>query len=116
MKDFKLENGDTCIKNNDIVFVSGDDLLRQKIEQILGTNKKEWSFDEEEGIPFAELLTKQLDEDRVEDAIQSTLLQVDESLELDELEIETKERTAKINFTVKKRNGETLEVSKDVDR
>lgn len=116
MKEFKLENGDICIKNNDIVLISDDNLLRQKIEQVLGTNLGEWSFDEEEGIPFSELITKQLDEDRVEDAIQSTLIQVDESLELDELTIEIEKRTAKIHFTVKKNNGEILEVNTNVDR
>lgn len=116
MKDFKLEQGDIVIQKKDISFVTGDDLLRQKIEQVLGTNTGEWEFDEEEGIPFSELLTKELDEDRIEDAVRSALLQVDESLELEELEIKKVERTAYIQFTVKKENGTTLEVTKNVDR
>lgn len=115
MKDFQLEQGDIVIKNKDIMLISEDDLLRQKIEQVLGTNKGEWEFDEEEGIPFSELLTKQLDEDRVEDAIRSALLQVDETLELEALEIKKEERTAYIQFVVKKENGTMLEVVKDVD-
>lgn len=58
---------------------------------------------------------KHTDEDRIEDAVRSVLLQVEETLELESLELIREGRTAKIYFTVRKNNGEQIEVTKDVD-
>lgn len=115
MRDFYFLQGDLVLQEGDLVLIEGDALLRQQIEQVLGTNLGEWEFDENEGIPFSELLTREWEEDRVADAIRSALLQVDESLELGEMEIRREGRTAGIYFTVKKQDGEQLEMRKDVD-
>lgn len=38
MKDLKLTNGDITIPNHDIALVTENELLIQKITQVLGTN------------------------------------------------------------------------------
>lgn len=59
MKGFALdENGDLLIINNEIVMIHGTDLLRQKVETVLNTNKGEWSLNVEEGINFSNILGK----------------------------------------------------------
>ena len=59
MKGFKLDsNGDVVIKENQIVMVGEKELLRQSIQQVLGTNKGEWSLNKEEGVNFYNILGK----------------------------------------------------------
>lgn len=59
MKGFKLtSSGDVEIKNNQIQMIEGSELLRQKVECVLGTNKGEWFLNPDEGINFRNILGK----------------------------------------------------------
>lgn len=58
MKGFKLKDGDIEIVENKISMVSGNDLLRQTTETVLGTNKGEWVLNPDEGIKFSTILGK----------------------------------------------------------
>lgn len=59
MKGFLLDsNGDVVIKSGKIQMTEGDDLVRQTIRTVLGTNKGEWVFDQNEGINFKNILGK----------------------------------------------------------
>lgn len=59
MKCFALDDkGDLLIKNNEIVMINGNELLKQNIEMVLSTNKGEWSLNIDEGINFANILGK----------------------------------------------------------
>lgn len=59
IKGFKLtNNGDISVSNNQIDMVEGNELLRQKVRQVLGTNKGEWFADVDEGINFRNILGK----------------------------------------------------------
>lgn len=118
MKDLLLSNGDLVLQSGDLALAEGDIQLCQKVRQVMGTNQGEWELDEDEGIPFRELLGKKLDEDRAEDAVRSALSQVDETLELNDLTLDVSGengRKAIISFTFRKEDGTALEVIKDVD-
>ena len=53
MKGFKLDNnGDVIIQNRKIEMTDGNDLIRQTVQTVLGTNKGEWDFNPDEGITF----------------------------------------------------------------
>lgn len=59
MKGFKLNSkGDVEITNNQIAMVEGNELLRQNVQSVLGTNKGEWIFNPDEGIDFRNILGK----------------------------------------------------------
>lgn len=59
MKGFALdESGDVKIMNNDISMVSDNELLIQKIRQVLRTNQGEWWLQPKEGAPVQKILKK----------------------------------------------------------
>lgn len=106
MKNFKLdENGDVIIKNNDIDITSDNDLLLQTIKTILGTNKREWFLNLNEGINFKNILKKNPEKDIIRDEILSGLLQVDSSFYLTEFMYEIDDRKLLVKFTAKKADG-----------
>lgn len=106
MKNFKLdENGDVIIKNNDIAMISDNDLLLQTIKTILGTNKREWFLNLNEGINFGNILKKNPEKDIIRDEILSGLLQVDSSFYLTEFVYEIDDRNLTVKFTAKKADG-----------
>jgi hypothetical protein len=51
-------NGDIVIKNNKIQMIEGDEVTKQKIETVLGTNKGEWVLNPDEGINFRNITGK----------------------------------------------------------
>lgn len=83
MKDFLLdEHGDVVFKRQDIVWVSSTELLIQKIQQVLRTNKGEWWLDEEEGIPVRELVKKNPNPEKIRDYIRKAIGQIDPNIRL----------------------------------
>lgn len=58
MKGFKLNSGDVEITNKRIVMVEGAELTRQNVQQVLSTNKGEWTLNADEGINFKNILGK----------------------------------------------------------
>ena len=99
MKSFALdETGDILIFNNQIQMVDGKDLLRQKVWEVISTNKGEWFFDWEQGIEFDNILGKGTTEDAVMNEIIDGLQQVDENLSIADFSMEIEGRTAHIKF------------------
>lgn len=106
MKNFRLdENGDVVIKNNDIAMTSDDDLLLQTIKTILGTNKREWFLNLNEGINFGNILKKNPEQDIVRDEVLSGLIQVDSSFYLTDFQYKVDGRKLTVDFTAKKADG-----------
>lgn len=101
MKTFKLDqNGDAVIRNNQIELVEGIELVLQTIKQVLHTNLGEWFNDEDEGIDYHVILTKNPNYDLIQDTINTAVQQVAESLNV---ELETDNFTFEIqgrNLTV----------------
>ena len=78
MKGFAIdENGDIVIENNDIQLINGDDLIRQNVEKLIGTNKGEWFLNKNEGINFKTILKKNPNMDIVRNEILTALQSID---------------------------------------
>lgn len=110
MKSFSTYNGDVVVGKT-IEMVDGSELLRQKVERVIGTNLGEWSYDEEEGIDFRVVLVKNPDEAEIRATIESALIRIDETFAITEFSLAMKGRVAAISFRAV--NGDGLEVGGD---
>lgn len=111
MKGFALDSsGDIVIENNEISLVFGDSLLQQKVRSVLGTNHEEWFLDWDEGVDFDNLLGKGVNEELIRYEIEKGLAQVDSSFSISEfsVEIDTRNRTAKVSFKAQTSDGEEV--------
>lgn len=115
MKTFKLDiNGDVVITDNKIELVEGIELIVQTLRQVLSTNLGEWFGDEEEGIDFYAILTKNPNYALVQDTINTAVQKVADGLgvelETDEFVFETLNRNLYITFTLTLNNAESASV------
>lgn len=115
MKTFKLDqDGDVVITNNQIELVEGVELIAQTLRQVIGTNLGEWFGDEEEGVDFYAILTKNPNYDLVQDTIDTAIQKVADSLEVEletsEFSYETKGRKLHITFTITLNGEESAEI------
>ena len=108
MKGFSVQNGDVIVNKTDIEMVDGSELLRQKVELVIGTNKGEWEYDKDEGIDFRVLLCKNPDEDEIRAEIADALTRLDDTFSITEFSMNIADRHANISF--KAVNGEGEEV------
>ena len=98
MKSFKLDqSGDVVIVDNQIQLVEDIELIAQTVRQVLSTNIGEWFSDENEGIDFSVILTKNPNYDLIQDTINTAVQQVADSLE-------TPLETDNFNFDLSGRN------------
>lgn len=104
MKSFSTRNGDVVVDKT-IEMVDGSELVRQKVERVLGTNKGEWSYDKEEGIPFPVVLRKNPDKDEIRAAIEEALIKIDETFAITEFSVEMENRDATISFRAVNADG-----------
>lgn len=116
MKTFKLDtNGDVVISENKIEMVSGVELVMQTLKQVLNTNLAEWFSDEEEGIDYSVILTKnpksELIHDTVETAVQKVANQLEIEIETDNFNYTITGRQIDITFTISLETGESETVS-----
>lgn len=112
MNGFELdENGDVLIQNNQIQMINGDDLLRQTVKSVIGTNKGEWFLNEDEGITFENIKGKYIDEDIIKDEIEQGLSQIDESFSITEFsyEIDSNNRKLEISFSAVNDDGTVID-------
>lgn len=83
MKDFMLdESGELVFQKGKIPLVSDKQLVAQKARQVLRTQIGEWEYDKEEGINRYSMLTKNPNDEEIEDNIRSGLLQIDEDFRI----------------------------------
>ena len=107
MKSFSTYDGDVVVGKT-IEMVEGSELLRQKIERVIGTNKGEWSYDADEGIDFGVVFRKNPDENEIRATIEEALVHIDETLTIAEFSMKMTGRTAEISFTVVNGDGEEI--------
>lgn len=106
MKDFLVdENGDLVISKGDLSFVKDTELTAQKVRLILSTEKGEWFLNEDEGIYFSAILTKNPNEDEALDAILEGLRQIDETFQITSHTFKAAKRNLKIAFTAENNSG-----------
>lgn len=116
MKTFKMDlNGDVIITDGKIEMVSGIELVLQTLRQVLNTNLKEWFGDEDEGIDYSVILTKNPNYDLIQDTINTAVAKVAEQLEIeletDNFTFENVDRQLKIDFEISLGTGENETVS-----
>lgn len=113
IKSFSLDsNGDVEIKNNKIVIANAQELILQKIQKMLSTNKNEWFDNSNEGINLRELSGKNVDEEIVKSNILEGILQIDSSFMLTSFDMNIDKATRKLNvsFTATNAQNETVNV------
>lgn len=117
MKTFKLnENGDVVLNNNKIEMVNSTaEIVIQTLKQVLNTNLKEWFGDEEEGIDYSVILTKNpnydLIHETIETAVQKVAEQLGVELETDNFSYKVTGRQLKINLDIALSTGESETLS-----
>lgn len=115
MKCFNLDdNGDVEIRNNKIVMTTSEnELIRQKIQKVLSTNKNEWFGNPDEGINFQNILKKGVTEEDVKSEIIDGLIQIDSSFIMTGfgMEIDDLNRTLYVSFTATNDEGDTVETN-----
>lgn len=96
--------------NCEIQMINGNELLRQKVQCVLGTNKGEWFLNTDEGINFSNILGKGKSEDIVRSEIEEGLSQVDSSFFIEDFScnFNTQERKLKVYFVAKNETGDTV--------
>lgn len=99
---FKMINGDTVVENNDLVLVSGQEELRQNIENRLSVNKNEWWLNILLGLDYSALQGKGKTDIEIEYAIRECCLQDDRVKEVRNITIDrdSKTRTVRINMLI----------------
>ena len=92
-----------------IQMISGDNLLKQKVQTVLGSNKGEWILNRDEGIEFSDILGKGNSEDIIRSEIQNGLNQVDETFVITSFEMDIDiDRKYKISFTAQNSDGKEI--------
>lgn len=88
-----------------------NELMRQKIQKVLSTNKGEWFGNADEGINFRNILKKGVTEEDVKSEILDGLLQIDDSVIITEFSMELDHATRSLNVAFKAENldGEVIE-------
>lgn len=110
-KGFCMHNGDVVVGKT-IEMVRDNELLRQTIELVVGTNRGEWSYDPQEGIDMFAILCKNPDEDEIRSTIEEAVSRVDDSLTLTDFSFGVDDnRHATIQLTLVKPDGEELGVT-----
>lgn len=114
MQSFKLDEfGDVIVEDDKLEMTSNNDLLCQKVRQVLSTNLGEYELDKEQGINFRNILGKQLNVDLVRDEILRGLRQVDSTFTIESFECElSKKRNLNVKFTAKTEKGESIFMTK----
>ena len=111
MKSFSTSNGDVQV-NKTIEMCSDAELLRQKVQRVLSTNRGEWSYDTEEGIRFPLILRKNPNKEDIRRTIDEALVHIDETFIMTSFDLEISDkRKATIRFTAI--NGDGVEVGGD---
>lgn len=109
MKCFKLDDkGDVIIRNGDIELVYDNELLRQNVQQVTGTNKGEWALNKDEGIDFHKILDKRQDDDVIRAELESAARLVDDTLFIKSFSISQEQRNRKIDYTMVNGDGEEI--------
>lgn len=113
MDDFLLnDRGDVVIKDRRIQMTSGNDLIAQKVRQVILTNNGEWWLNAAEGIDRYALFQKNPNYDFIEDNIKQGLLQVDDTFKITSFSCTLKgNRELLVEFTAVNDNGNEISIT-----
>lgn len=112
MKDLALDsNNDVVLEAGDLTLVTGDDWIRQDIQQQLQFFSGEWFLDTTQGLPYFQyILIKNPNLDIVQALIQDTITGVEGVKELDGFEFgyDPESRQVTISVTARTTNGQVI--------
>lgn len=114
MKGFAIDQkGDVIIKGHKIQMADDKELLRQKVQTVLSTNKNEWFLNKQEGINFDNILGKKKSEEIIKNEILQGLHQVDSSFIIEKFncDFDRGKRKLVISFKAKTGNGEEIDIT-----
>lgn len=97
-KGFSMAEGDVIVTRT-IELVEDPELLRQKIERVIGTALGEWKYDTQEGIDRSVVLCKNPDANLIRATIEQALTHIDDTLTLTDFALVMEGRKATITFT-----------------
>lgn len=114
---FKMTNGDIDIIGNDLALVSGQEEMRQNIENRLAVNKDEWFLNLELGLSYKDITGKGVRDSDIEYWIRECILQDERIREVRKVEIkrDIELRTADIDVVIIDPYGEELSLSGVID-
>lgn len=107
MKSFSTVNGDVVVGKT-IEMVEGSELLRQKVERVIGTKLGEWKFDEDEGIDFSVVFCKNPEENEIRGTIDQALTRIDETFTITKFSLTMNGRNATVAFYAVNADGEEI--------
>lgn len=106
--DILLKDGDIVIDKNDVVLITGQDEIRQRVIQRLQFFLGEWFLDRSRGIPyFQEIFQKGVDSTSISALFKQEILAVDGVIELVSFDMsyETQTRVLTINTAIRSQEG-----------
>ena len=108
---FFMANGDAVVGKT-IGTVEGNEMLRQTLQMVIGTNKGEWQYDPLEGIDRSVILKKNPDADAIRGTIEEAIRHIDDTLTMTDFSLTVDDRRrASIRFLLVKPGGESVEVN-----
>lgn len=114
---FKMTNGDIDIVGNDLALVSGQEEMRQNVENRLAVNKGEWFLNLDLGLSYKDITGKGVRDSDIEYWIRECILQDERIREVRRIEIkrDIELRTADIDVVIIDPYGEELSLSGVID-
>lgn len=114
---FKMTNGDIDIIGNDLALVSGQEEMRQNVENRLAVNKDEWFLNLDLGLSYKDITGKGVRDSDIEYWIRECILQDERIREVRKVEIkrDIELRTADIDVVIMDPYGEELSLSGVID-
>lgn len=111
------ENGDVILENGEIRMVSVEELIRQTVQSVLGTNKGEWFLNINEGIDYSAIFERGASDEVIRNEICAGLIQIDGTFVLDQLQIrrDAKARCLSVAFTAHNKDGKVIKGEKQWD-
>ena len=112
MRTLAMKDGDLLFERGSIKIYEGDEELAQAVSHCLSTAKGEWFLDEDYGLDRDAILGKGFNESEATDAIIEAVTQ-DERIERVpsiEFYFDKPTRTLRIEMTLQKTDGETIEL------
>lgn len=114
---FKMTNGDIDIVGNDLALASGQEEMRQNVENRLAVNKTEWFLNLGLGLSYKYIRGKDVRDSDIEYWIRECILQDERIKEVRKVTVDRNAelRTADIDVTIIDPYGEELILSGVID-
>ncbi|MCM3338229.1 DUF2634 domain-containing protein [Paenibacillus sp. MER TA 81-3] len=113
MKSWALKDGDIQVSDGQIVWIDGREELAQSVRVRMGTRLGEYFFAPDMGLDHDQMMSKQVDEDSIREAVMRCLAEEPRIQSVEELEIDWDERarTVSMRLVMMSADGEEVELN-----